>query len=118
VYCGLLCIALGQAEKTDSMAEKNWIQSLLQLVTSCGPLAKAPEEESDAAAPVASTPASAQAPVATGDEVRVMDPKCGYRYVLDGDLVQPFDFHMPVVRELRSAFELRSFDIVIATYPK
>ena len=54
--------------------------------------------------------------------VKVMDPRWGYRYVVDesdiGSVIQPFDTHCAAVQELRAKFTLASTDVVIATYPK
>jgi hypothetical protein len=51
--------------------------------------------------------------------LRVMDPRWGYRHVLEpSGLVQPFDFDLSACAALRERFELRAHDIVIATYPK
>ena len=64
------------------------------------------QEQKDAAAAVAAA-------------TLVMEPEgCGYNYILDDAVVQPFDFYLPVIRELREQHELRPYDVVISTYPK
>ena len=59
--------------------------------------------------------------------VKLADPACGYKYLEEegGDhplactgLVQPFDFVLPAVYELREKLEPKSHDVFIATYPK
>ena len=53
-------------------------------------------------------------------DLKCMSPDgCGYMYKLDENgLVQPFDFVLPAVQDLRARFALRGHDVVIATYPK
>ena len=57
------------------------------------------------------------AEVASG--LKMMHPEWGYRYMLDeGGLIQPFDFHLPALQQLRTTFELQPTDVCICTYPK
>ena len=50
---------------------------------------------------------------ANSQESQVMHPEWGYRYKMDVDgLVQPFDFDVAAVQELRSSFSLRPDDVV------
>lgn len=52
--------------------------------------------------------------------LKLMHPINGYCHLVEDDtgLIQPFDFDLAAVRDLRSRFRLRAHDIVIATYPK
>ena len=52
--------------------------------------------------------------------LKLMHPVNGYCHLVEDDtgLIQPFDFDLAAVRDLRSRFALRAHDIVIATYPK
>ena len=50
--------------------------------------------------------------------LRLMSP-CGYRHKVEEDgLIQPFDFDLPTIAQLRQRFALRQHDVVVATYPK
>lgn len=63
-----------------------------------------------------------QAPVLTAaeieDGVQLLHPVHGYAHKVESSgLIQPFDFDLPAVQSLRTNFQLRAHDIVIATYP-
>lgn len=57
--------------------------------------------------------------------ITVIDPCWGYRCVVDrhhenksGGLILPFDFDIVTCQDMRNRFEIKSHDIIIATYPK
>jgi len=52
--------------------------------------------------------------------LKLMDQVIGYCHLEEEDtgLIQPFDFDLAAVRDLRKRFQLRAHDVVIATYPK
>ena len=51
--------------------------------------------------------------------VMLADPRWGYKYKREhSGLIQPFDFILDAVYELRSTLEPKAHDVYIATYPK
>ena len=51
--------------------------------------------------------------------VMLADPRWGYKYKQEhSGLIQPFDFILDAVYELRSTLEPKAHDVYIATYPK
>ena len=51
--------------------------------------------------------------------VMLADPQWGYKYVQEhSGLIQPFDFILDAVYELRNTLEPKPHDVFIATYPK
>lgn len=72
---------------------------------------------------MSSPDADAPAPTLTPEEaaagVLLADPRWGYKYTQEGSgLVQPFDFVLGAVGELRQKLEPKPHDVFIATYPK
>ena len=51
--------------------------------------------------------------------VLLADERWGYKYVQEaGGFIQPFDFILPAVDELRAQLQPKAHDVYIATYPK